>query len=235
MNIASSIVSSKLWIKGCENVTAVGSNKWTFFYCIEGLESKFWTLLFVNACENKIFIRSQIIGLKLCQVAVQMNRYASNVYNMILESISPVKNWVLPTDNTNGETYSSEHKNNMASLGILQSSNSQIYPCAPPIFFKDTYTPVILDKTQESPFIRQSKFIVSKIHNFTVYKGGIGNNHSSHFNKTSINSLEVDSRTFHVKFIISSQEPRKSGACLECSNSSQGVLNSTMSNLMVNH
>lgn len=155
-SVANSIITSRLWVKGCEEVISFedDSSSWTFYYCIEGTDCKFWTLCFYNSKLHRIYIRNEIIDLKLENVIIQTAPYVSNIYAMMLECLSSTALWKPKSDvraqpRMGDDAMSS--KKCMSALSILKCAEEE-YACAPPILKHDSFVDLISEQTQESPY-----------------------------------------------------------------------------------
>lgn len=249
MNVVVNLVTSRLWVQGTTHVTFQGRCDWTFFYNIEGVSVKQWTVLFYNNVLKRVFLRSPIIDLKIKDVVVQKCKYVSNIFTLMLENTNPsgtLRLWSTEdvSPEANGESSRQPSPYLVPSLylvGIVTPAKEETYPCAPPILFLDTLrtdkSACVLEKTQSSPFqVSDWNFTVASVAGYTTYRTG-AKDHSAHFNKTWIPSVTVNSDTLECSFEIISNKPRGKQECLECvyGGAQSEVLNTTMSNLLVNH
>ncbi|KAK3801632.1 hypothetical protein RRG08_062875 [Elysia crispata] len=199
MEILSTVLASRLWVRGTSRIKFGGRSDWTFMYCLEGTNaSPHWILFFYNNQERKIFLRSPTLDLKVSDVVVQKAKYISNVYTIMIERFDPSKPlqlWETPKS-SNGEDF-------------------ERYLSTP------------------TPYVSPSVLYLS---------GGLTNNHKHHSNRTWISSIFVDQQTFECQFKISRGATRAPLDCLESWGVSEdspstavNSLNTTMSNLMINH
>ena len=237
-SIANSIIVSRLWVKGCSNII-FENDFWTFYYCIEGTDCKFWNLCFYNSKQHRIYIRNEIIDLKIDNVIIQTASFVSNIYTMLIEFISKPVLWIPKSD------MPLRKKSCMSALGILNCEIEETYACAPPILLYDSFTDLVIEQTQELPYelhdpTKINNTCIYKVNNYPTYIGVKSNkksvHHEYHFNKTYIPKISVNSITFNCKFEISFEIPRDESECLECCSPWKGeVHSSSISNLMINH
>ena len=174
---------------------------------------------------------------------------------MMLECLPGVKLWSvkqqpISPDKEDADELSLTNKRCMTALGILQCSEEETYACAPPVLRHDTFKDLIIEQTRESPFELLKPTLNNacsyRINNYPTYTGvkPMKTNHKDskriheryHFNKTYIQKITVNSKTFECKFEILFKAPRKEAECLECCSPWKGeVHNATISNLMFNH
>ena len=228
MEVISNIVCSKMWVKGRSGgVIFDDSSNWTFYYCIEGLETKTWCFVFYNSESNRLFLRSPIIDLKISHVILQSHHYLSNIYKLLLEWRSPT----LQLWSTSKEVVTSTPK----PFRIVTAALSQTYLCTPPIMFKDSFSPLKLTKT---PFLNPMNFSDQQTTllsaGYISYKGD-PSDHTRHFLKTWIPSVKVNSKTFEVAFEVVYNETRRARECLECQCPQGSSWGPDVSNLLINH
>jgi hypothetical protein len=233
MNIISNIVSSRLWVRGCSAVVFGGSSDWTFYYCLEGMETKSWTLIFYNPGSSQMYIRSPVIDLKVKNVILQTCSYVSNVYKLLLEwtNKTPLLLQLWTADDYKKETISSS---SCILLGMVNSASSQTYNCTPPVMIRDSFTAIKITHTQHASEDVSTNFISTSTAGYVSYKGD-PSDHSGHYMKTWIPTIFVDSNTFGVSFEVVYDSPRTTGECLECRCPRDDSWSPDVSNLMINH
>ena len=272
MEILSTVLASRLWVRGTSRIKFGGRSDWTFMYCLEGTNaSPHWILFFYNNQERKIFLRSPTLDLKVSDVVVQKAKYISNVYTIMIERFDPSKPlqlWETPksSNREDFERYLSTPTPYVSpsvlylSGGLVCPTTTERYFCTPPILFRDSRNKqhvqpsLSIYRTQHSPLDVScgendiSTFICQKnISGYTSYRlrgdsPTQTNNHKHHSNRTWISSIFVDQQTFECQFKISRGATRAPLDCLECWGVSEdspstavNSLNTTMSNLMINH
>lgn len=223
MNVITNIVTSRLWIKGCDGITFEGHSDWRFYYSIQGTETKLWHVIFYQPSSNRMYIRSPVISLKVKNVILQTYSYLSNVYRLILEY----------TDKRLDKWSPDAYKPTInLPTGIVAAATSQVYRCTPPIMFRDSFSTLNLKQTQHAPI--GGRDVISITSGYVVYKGDPVN-HSGHFPKTWIPAVYVDSGTFDITFEVVYNTPRRRGECLECQCPRGRLWSSDVANLLVNH
>lgn len=233
MEIVVNIVTSKLWVLGNSRVS-FGGHYWTFFYCIEGVNTKAFHIIFYNADLNRMYLRSSIIDLKINNVILQKCKYVSNVFKLLIE-------WKCNEGLVLWNTKDMNVVDNTAitgflKTGIISRSDKETYFCAPSITFRDTFIPLKLEKSHHARIINDSLTTddsITSAAGYVMYKGKT--DHTTHFNKTWIPQVTVDSVTFQCSFEIVFDSPRIQGECLECIISQDDSFSSAVSNLLINH
>lgn len=236
MNVLSDILESKLWVKGCDRVIFGNVSDWEFYYCIEGIQTKTWHLIFYSPSSNRLYARSLVIDFKVEHVILRTHNYVSNVYRLFLER--PDKRsmtaWSVIEKPLSIDSPSSIPR---STAGIVTPANSQIYYCTPPIMFRDSFFPLKVLQTQHvtnsnnDPTKPMKSF--STTAGYVSYKGN-PSDHARHFMKTWIPTISVDSGTFAVSFEVVYNTPRKRGECLECVCPDK-LWSPDVSNLLINH
>ena len=237
MKILANIITSRLWILGSSNVVFEDS-LWEFYYCVEGVQTKTYNVLFYDPKKNRVFFKSPILDIKLKHVIIQKYSVVSNVYKLLIEMTTTEKGLVLWEADNNPR-----NKNNYC--GIVSSVKRETYFCAPAIILKDTFTPLKIRNMQHSTFIcddenfikdkKQVNNTIVSMAGYIVYRSNSGN-HDNHFNKTWVSQVTVDATTFDCSFEIIYTSKRKREECLECALKNERVVYSpAVSNLLVNH
>ena len=225
MDVLTNVVTSKLWVKGCDGgITFGDSSNWTFYYCVEGCEDKTWHIIFYDTATFRMYLRSPWLDLKVKNVLLQSHSYYSNIFRLILEVLpGPLQTWELCPQGRPAVQQS----------GLVAAADSQVYYCAPPVMYKDTFPPRKMINKTEMPVVGVGKFIVQTSSGYLTHGGG-GHHHRRHFPKTWIPSVEVNSRTFEVCFQVVHGRSRRPEECLECLPQT-GPWSPDISNLLVNH
>lgn len=242
MDILANIVTSRLWVLGSTKI-AFGDALWQFYYSVEGVRTKTCHLLFFDPKGKRIYLKLPVIGLKVKNVIIQKCCFVSNVYRLLME-------WTQKKGD--GLTFwdcSSKKESKKAAApkvccGIVSQSFKETYFCASPIMVKDTFAP-LKAHTPTQHFIIQHEFNgktdkqqqTTSVAGYTVYSctAAASSAHDSHFNKTWVPSVTVDSTTFDCSFEVVYTSRRRRGECLECALKEHGVYSPAVSNLLVNH
>ena len=248
MDLAAPIIQSKLWVKAVgEAIYAHGMADWTFYYCIEGKETKTWTVLFVNKTLEKCFLRSPYLYLKLKNALICESRYHSNVFRLLIEpTAGGLDLWEekesLPQNNTQEEgndpfptsstcyTYACS-----APVPPTSESLSKSDPSYLPILEHDGKTFSGLSECQQ--IAASSGYLTYKPTSSSSGGGEARKKHKKkHQNKTWIPLVTVNSKDLSFRFKISGDTKRENKECLECLiHNTNDILDPLLSNLVINH
>ena len=239
MEILVNIVTSRLWVLGSTQIL-FGDALWQFYYSIEGVRRKTWHILFYNSKGNRLYLKSPIIDLKVKNVIIQKCSFVSNIYRLLMEWTQEKADGLALWDCSSIDC--TKYTPNV-SCGLVSQSVKETYFCAPPIMLKDTFVPLKVNTTQypiiENDFSPDKQQQTTSAAGYTVYQlaDPSADSHDSHFNKTWVPSLTVDSTTFDCSFEVVFIARRRQGECLECvlKDNGGGVYSPAVSNLLVNH
>lgn len=240
MDVAANVVHSRAWVQGSTRISFGGRSDWIFFYSLEGVAIKSWSVLFYNDALKKIFLRTPTVDLKIKDIVVQKYKYVSNVYIIMLDSTGV-------SDTMSATMWSPDDGTDRTGppTGIVTPSNAETYLCAPPVLFKDgRYHSVKsghtlqMERTQHSPpDLGKQRFNVATVAGYTTYQTQQHRTHDRHFLRTWVPRVTVDSDTMECSFVIECATGRDKRECLECTSGLRHgeTVNSLLSNLLVNH
>ena len=234
MGILANIVTSKLWVLGSSKIV-FGDSLWQFYYSIEGVRTKTCHVLFYDPNKNRIYLKSPILDLKVKNVIIQKCLFVSNVYKLLIEwTATGLSLW-------KGSCKTPTKVN----CGIVSPAKKETYFCSPPIMIKDTFAPLEIHAMQHSAIIgddddnvnKQQTATIMTIAGYTVYRAAsLSAGHKSHFKKTWVPQVTVDSTTFDCSFEVVYSSKRRQEECLECALIQEhGVHSPAVSNLLINH
>lgn len=237
METVINLVTSKLWVLGT-SLVSVGNRYWSFFYSIEGVDTKVYYVIFYNHDLNRMYIRSPVIDLKVDNVILQKCKYVSNVYKLLIEwkKVDKLYLWD-PKDTTIVHQQQQPALLKLLKAGIISQSCNETYFCAPPILLRGSFYPLKVENTQHTIVFQDFNGTTTTTSGgYVTYRANPKASHAKHYNKTWIPQVTVDSTTFECSFEIVYNTPRSPGECLECVVAARGeYFSPTMSNLLINH
>ena len=188
-----------------------------------------------------MYLKSPVIDLKVKNAIIQKCSFVSNVYKLLVER----KGDGLALWDSFGDSKKPAAAPKV-SCGIVSQSVKETYFCAPPIMVKDTFAPLkARDTTQRFILIepgfnghtdkQRQQTTTTSVAGYTVYRAAV-DSHDSHFNKTWVPSVTVDSTTFDCSFEVVYTSRRRQEECLECAlKDRHDGFSPAVSSLLVNH
>jgi len=248
MEILENILTSKIWVKGYDGINAMGRKDWVFYYCIENYASKIWTVLFANKHLEKLFVRSELVNIKLEGVIVCESTFFSNTYRLLLEQTGySAKKWLVQEQISNEGTtpvfIPPTTPPTMSNIFTeVNASDTVLYVCYPPILISDgikhSENSLVLDALDNTPIGINEKysFPVEIVSGYCIFSPTKSSKHKDHMPKTSIPFIKVNKNTLEFELNIKTNLPRCRTQCLECiAVLPENRLNPPLSNLFVNH